>query len=366
MSHELRTPLNAVLGLSQVLQEEAFGSLNEKQHQFIDNILSSGNHLLSLINDILDLAKIESGKFELERSPTSVQFLCEMSLNFVRQQAQQKQIALELHIPGESHLVLLDERRMRQVLINLLSNGVKFTDEGGRVTLRAATYPDEVIFEVEDDGIGIADDDQNQLFQPFVQIDSSLSRRYEGTGLGLVLVKQIVALHGGQVSVTSDLGQGSCFTVRIPCSSLSTEHFMPASTISFPPAFSRPSDSSALILLAEDNLDAQQLLQDYLQVNGFQVILAENGIAAFQMAQTHLPQLILMDVQMAGMDGLQAIQQLKANSNTAMIPIIVVTASAMQGDRERCIAAGANDYLSKPVQLQQLLVKINHWLGKGT
>lgn len=208
MSHELRTPLNAVLGLSQVLQEEVFGPLNDKQHQFVDNILSSGNHLLSLINDILDLAKIESGKFELERSPTSIRSLCEISLNVVRQQAQQKHIFLDAQLPPESQLMLLDERRMRQVLINLLSNGVKFTPDGGRLTLRVSNLSSRwLLFEVEDTGIGIAASDQDRLFQPFVQIDSSLSRHYEGTGMGLALVKQIVELHEGQVSVSSELVQ---------------------------------------------------------------------------------------------------------------------------------------------------------------
>lgn len=363
MSHELRTPLNAVLGLSQVLQEEAFGPLNDKQHQFVDNILSSGHHLLSLINDILDLAKIESGKFDLERSPTSIHFLCESSLNFVRQQAQQKHISLEAQLSPEFPLILLDERRMRQVLINLLSNGVKFTPTGGRVTLRVSDLNAHwLLFEVEDTGIGIATCDQDKLFQPFVQIDSSLSRHYEGTGLGLVLVKQIVELHEGQVSVTSELGKGSCFTVRIPYHSISPSPLPHSPSLLPLPLSTPPPIPPPLILLAEDNEDMRQLLQDYLQVNGFRVMLAQNGVEALHIAQTHLPQMILMDIQMPDMDGLEAIQRLKVNSETAMIPVIAVTASVMRGDRERCLAAGANDYLSKPLQLHQLMAKLNDWL----
>ncbi|MBD2089344.1 PAS domain S-box protein [Microcoleus sp. FACHB-1515] len=221
MSHELRTPLSAMLGLSRALQEETFGSLNDRQRQFVETIASSGDHLLALINDILDLAKIGSGRFELELAAVPIYGLCQTSLAFVQPLAEQKNIAIDAHLPPSSCLAVLDERRICQVLINLLSNAVKFTPPGGRVTLSVKVDPQSSIrFSVSDTGIGIAPDDQTLLFQPFVQIDSSLSRHHDGTGLGLALVKQIVELHQGSVSVESQLGKGSCFSVILPDRSL--------------------------------------------------------------------------------------------------------------------------------------------------
>ncbi|NJL21455.1 MAG: PAS domain-containing protein [Leptolyngbyaceae cyanobacterium SM1_3_5] len=220
MSHELRTPLSAMLGLSRALQAETFGSLNDRQRQFVETISSSGDHLLALINDILDLAKIESGRFELEFAAVPIHGLCQTSLAFVQPLAEQKNIAIEAHLPP-SCLAVLDERRICQVLINLLSNAVKFTPPGGQVTLNVEIDPPVSIrFSVIDTGIGIAPDDQALLFQPFMQIDSSLSRHHDGTGLGLALVKQIVELHEGRVSVESEVGKGSCFCVALPYRSL--------------------------------------------------------------------------------------------------------------------------------------------------
>ncbi len=263
MSHELRTPLSSILGLSEVLQSQAFGSLTEKQQQFVNTISSSGEHLLSLINDILDLAKIESGKFVLELEATDLKTICETSLNLMWQQAQQKEIVLEAHLPSEPVVIVVDERCLRQVLLNLLSNGVKFTPAGGSVTLQAILNPEAntLCLRVIDTGIGIAPADIPRLFQPFVQIDSSLSRHYEGTGLGLALVRQVVELHGGEVEVTSQLGQGSCFTITLPWKRENrkvevqenrkpTEQFSPLPLRSAPPP---------TLLLVEDNPDASKV-----------------------------------------------------------------------------------------------------------
>jgi signal transduction histidine kinase/CBS domain-containing protein/PAS domain-containing protein len=235
MSHELRTPLNAILGLSEGLLSEVYGSLSDRQRHSIRTIERSGQHLLELITDILDLAKIEAGKLEIELALTNVQRLCESSITFVRQQAMKNQISLSIQIPDQIPDVWIDERRMRQVLINLLSNAVKFTPEGGRVILdvrieQLATIAHQdseestdeqqpsadLIFAVIDTGIGIALDDRSTLFQPFVQVDSSLTRNHSGTGLGLALVRRITELHGGSVHVDSAIGNGSCFTVRLP------------------------------------------------------------------------------------------------------------------------------------------------------
>lgn len=236
MSHELRTPLNAILGISEGLLEQVFGELNQRQQSSLKTIQKSGQHLLELINDILDVAKIEAGMFTLELTSVSLRYLCDSSLSFVKHQATQKNIRLNLVIHANMPTAIeIDERRMRQLLINLLSNAVKFTPKNGNVTLEAKLvhvaiddadvdtkkpfqehFKTELHFLVSDTGIGISLDDINKLFQPFMQIDSSLSRQYAGTGLGLNLVKKLAELHGGQVSVESKVGEGSCFTVRLP------------------------------------------------------------------------------------------------------------------------------------------------------
>jgi len=228
MSHELRTPLNSILGMSEGLQEEVIGELNERQKKAIATINRNGKHLLGLINDILDVAKIETGKLELSRSWVSVTDLCFASLEFIRQQATKKYIQLITNIGSNLKDIEVDPRRMKQILINLLTNAVKFTPNGGQITLEVtmeANPTDQqqigdscswVLFSVTDNGIGISTANQSKLFQRFVQIDSGLPRKYQGAGLGLALVKQLTELHGGSVSFTSQLGKGSCFTVRLP------------------------------------------------------------------------------------------------------------------------------------------------------
>ncbi|VXD16213.1 putative Histidine kinase [Planktothrix serta PCC 8927] len=362
MSHELRTPLNSILGMSEVLQEGTFGELTDQQNQALAMIHRNGKHLLELINDILDLSKIEAGKFDLERSPVSVNELCQNSLSFVKQQAHQKNIRLSYQIEDVTEALNVDERRMRQVLINLLNNAVKFTPEGGRVRLevRGDLQEQTISFSVIDNGIGITPEDQSRLFQAFIQIDSRLSRRYEGTGLGLVLVKKLVEMHGGTVKIDSQLGKGSCFTLTLPWTPLSWGEYpilTPTELLDKSPASRSASKGlkRPLILLAEDNSDNIHTLLNYLQAKGFDVEVARNGIEAVQKARDLHPQVILMDISMPEMDGLEATRQIRADPQLATLPIIALTALAMQGDREQCLAAGVNEYLPKPVQLRQLI-----------
>ena len=223
MSHELRTPLTAILGMTEGLQEGVFGAVDEEHLIALETIEQSGLHLLALIDDILNLAKIESGQIELEYSSVAVDRMCESSLVFVKQQAGKKRIRLHHKITPNLPDITVDERRIRQVLINLLNNAVKFTPEEGQIVLEVmALLPDEtrnykiLRFAVTDTGIGIAPEDLKKLFQPFIQVDSALNRQHDGTGLGLALVKRIVELHGGQVSVTSEVGVGSCFVFELP------------------------------------------------------------------------------------------------------------------------------------------------------
>jgi PAS domain S-box-containing protein len=365
MSHELRTPLNAILGISEGLLDELYGPLSERQKKSIATVERSGQHLLELINDLLELAKIESGKLELHLSTVPIRRICDGSLNVTRPLALQKNILIDVDIDPELSTVQADERRMRQVLINLLSNAIKFTPEGGSVFLEVVPGPgrNNVHFKVQDTGIGIAPEDMSKLFQSFTQIDSSLNRQYTGTGLGLVLAKNIAELHLGKITVESKPNKGSCFTVILPWKQAQpTQSKHDDSPSPFPPSTPNPAIKSARILLAEDNEDNIDTFSTYLTNFGYEVICARNGQEAVKMAKSHPPQLILMDIQMPIMDGLEAMQLIRCEPDMQEIPILTLTALVMPGDRERCFAAGANEYLSKPIRLKQLAEKVQYWL----
>ncbi len=375
MSHELRTPLNAILGMTESLQEGIFGEINARQLKALQTVELSSSHLLELINDILDFTKIDSSQMELVCAPTDVASLCQATLALIKPQALKKQIQLDLKLPPNLPALDVDERRIRQVLLNLLNNAVKFTPEGGHVTLKVSPYQQPVDPEavhaprqnflriaITDTGIGIAPEHLHRLFQPFMQIDSALNRKYGGTGLGLVLVKRIVELHGGQVGLTSEVGVGSCFTVDLPCTAP-----VPSLPLETQPELSAASNSptlraSPVILLAEDNEANIITTANYLTAKGYQVLIARDGQEAISVTQTEHPDIILMDIQMPGIDGLEAIQQIRADQTLAEIPIIALTALAMPGDRDRCLTAGANLYLSKPVKLKQLTEMIEELL----
>ena len=217
MSHELRTPLTSILGFSKVLLEQIFGSLNEKQYQYVAYISSSGEHLLALINDILDLSKIEAGKEELNLETLQVEEVCQACVSLVQERANSRGLELILEISPDVTTCIADSRRLKQILFNLLSNALKFT-ETGSVTLKVNKTEETIMFSVIDTGIGILKTDQENIFQPFLQLDSSLSRKYEGTGLGLALTLKLARIHGGDITVESELGRGSCFTVSLPLS----------------------------------------------------------------------------------------------------------------------------------------------------
>jgi PAS domain S-box-containing protein len=496
MSHELRTPLNAVLGLSEALQEEVYGPLNDRQLVSLRGIEESGRHLLELINDILDLAKVGAGKLELEVEPISLTAVCQASLRLIKQDAHKKRLSVDLSIDPAVTILQADARRLKQILVNLLSNAVKFTPQGGAIGLevRGDQEQQAVHLTVWDTGIGIAAEDLGRLFQPFVQLDSRLARQYNGTGLGLALIYRMVELHGGSVSVTSQPERGSRFTVSLPWSVAAEVHPTdePAQPAQAPIAirkaliiedspttaaqlirylneldvvavahaqgqdtidlvlseqpdviildillpdtsgwevlgqlkaeprtrsipvlivsvvddyaqgfglgasdylvkpFTRRDVQQALrrlvaagraaaiqlaeehaqapthaaILLAEDNEANIATIQDYLDARGYRVVVARNGAEAVARAREVWPALILMDIQMPGMDGLEATRRIRAQTNLAQIPIIALTALAMPGDRERCLEAGADEYLSKPVGLKGLMTAIEAHLSR--
>jgi len=376
MSHELRTPLNSIIGLSESLLEQRIDPLSAQQQRSMEVIASSGHHLLDLITDILDLSKIEVGKFEYRPQLVLVDDLCRSSLAFINSQAVKKSI--EVRYENDTSIVSLsaDPRRLKQILINLLSNAVKFTHEKGKVALKVNTNPeqDRIEFSVIDTGIGIAQEDIGRLFQPFVQLDSTLNRQCDGTGLGLTLVQKLADLHGGSVEVESEPGKGSRFTIFLPLGLESTQQSLGdkpkaknqrGEQREKDVATVRESAAVARILIAEDNAANILTIGDYLESHGYEIFVAHDGAEALEKAESVEPDLILMDIQMPTMNGLEAMTHLRANPRFSTTPIIALTALAMPGDRERCLQAGASEYMSKPVSLKLLLKTIEAFLGKN-
>lgn len=373
MSHELRSPLNAILGMSELLKKHVYGELNVKQQRAVNYIDEGGTHLLNLINDILDISKIEAEMLTLSLSKVPIVDMSEASLRFVKAPAMAKNIKLTANIDPSLGTIEADERRLKQILVNLLYNAVKFTPDDGEVGLDVSrdTENSAILFSVWDTGIGISEADQQRLFEPFVQIDSRLAREHEGTGLGLALVYRLTELHGGSVHLQSTLGQGSRFTITLPLRSLtiSESSDLPETAVSDTDDTSTPQPdrqrlSQFRILLAEDNEANIVLVTDGLQSYGYSLIVARNGEEAVQLARDQKPDIILMDIQMPRMDGLEAIRYIRADEDAAVaqIPIIGLTALAMSGDKERVIQAGANEYLSKPASLRKLCRLMDSYL----
>ncbi|MCA9902192.1 MAG: response regulator, partial [Anaerolineales bacterium] len=367
MSHELRTPLNAILGMSELLTKHIYGELNAKQARAVNHIDEGGQHLLELINDILDISKIEAGMLELTLNKVAVADISEASLRFILSPALKKAIKIIPNIEPSLGFIEVDERRFKQILVNLLYNAVKFTPEGGQVGLDVSCDPEnkDLLFSVWDTGIGISQADQQRLFQPFVQLDSRLAREHEGTGLGLALVSRLTELHGGTLHLQSELDSGSRFTIKLPCelrTSGDTSSLLSADATES--AESSIACSLPFILLAEDNDANSVFITDGLQSQGYRVTRVRNGREAVKQARKHKPGLILMDIQMPGMDGLEAMKQIRADEDAqvAQIPIIGLTALAMSGDREHILSAGANAYLSKPVKLNNLFELVEQLL----
>ncbi len=383
MSHELRTPLNGILALSEALAEQIRGPLNQYQLRSVQNIETSGRHLLALINDILDLSKVEAGKLELQLEPLGVVDICHASLALVREVAIQKHIQLSFRCDDLGLYLLADAKRLKQILVNLLSNAVKFTPEGGRVWLEViADEPqNQVHISVRDTGVGIAPENMGRLFRPFTQLDSGLTRQHEGTGLGLALVKRLTELHGGSVAASSTglPGQGSCFTVALPWRQLGHALAEGQDRAAIAGELSEGSSALAqasglherqsqperrpLILLAEDNEINILVIEDYVDSLGYRLVVARNGQEAIERALEQHPDLILMDIHMPVLDGLEATRRLRAMPEFATTPIIALTALAMPSDRDLCMQAGATEYVSKPLSLKALAVLMRQLLG---
>ncbi len=364
VSHELRTPLSVILASSDALQDEIYGPTSPRQRKALERIIRSGRHLLDLINDIIDVSKIESGKLTLEIGPVSATNLCEDCVQMVQEMAKNKQIEIASTIDLTNDLLHADGRRLMQILLNLLNNAVKFTPDNGQVGLDVYedSAQEQISFTIWDTGIGITGEDIRKLFRPFVQLDSKLSRQYQGAGLGLALVYRLTELHGGSVTVESELGQGSRFTITLPHRAKSARERLPtldSEPILVATATAGKQNFPSRVLLVDDNPVSTDSIKSYLETLGCGVVLAQNGTEALAQAQASLPELILINLQMPQLDGIEAIRQLRQSMDFVHVPIIALTALVVVGDREFCLAMGADDYLRKPVHMPTL----GQWLS---
>jgi PAS domain S-box-containing protein len=362
MSHEIRTPMNAIIGLTHLLQQEP---KDEPQARRLGKIADAAHHLLQVINDILDLSKIEAGKVELELADFSLDGLLQRVTELVAADAQLKGLELACHVVAVPDAWRGDATRLAQALVNLLGNAVKFT-ERGRVDLfveqdAPADGSCRLRFRVVDTGIGIAPDVQRQLFSAFVQADASTTRRFGGTGLGLAITARLAALMGGEVGVDSTPGAGSTFwfTVCLQHGSAEATGWADASAAE---AELRRRSAGARILLVEDNLVNQEIAREVLQRVGLQVEVAGDGHQALQRLAQDPVDLVLMDVQMPVMDGLEATRQLRRMPGMDRLPVLAMTAHAFGEDRQACLDAGMNDHVVKPIDLRQLYGTVSRWL----
>jgi signal transduction histidine kinase/DNA-binding response OmpR family regulator len=342
MSHELRTPLNAVIGFSEVLLERMFGDLNARQEEYLRDIWGSGRHLLELLNDILDLSKVEAGRMELERSTFAVADVVDACLSLVRERAVRHGVLLEQEVAEDIGPIDGDELRFKQVLLNLLTNAVKFTPAGGRVVVRATTDGTTVTVTVADTGVGVAPEDRVRIFESFQQGGRGAAQQ-EGTGLGLTLSKRIVELFGGRLWLDSEVDVGSTFGFTVPVA-------RPAAADTATPA-----DTAAggpLVVVVEDDRPSLGLLTLYLESAGLRVIGVRDAAAGLQAVRHHEPAAVVLDIRLPDMDGWEVLATLKADPSTAPVPVVVVS---MLDERGRGFALGAAEYLVKPVTRDEVL-----------
>ena len=352
MSHELRTPLNAIIGFSELLGDarpEQFDDATRRR--FLGQILSSGKHLLALINDILDLSKVEAGQMELHLESVSVADVADQVVQTVEPLVLRKGIHLKSDVtPGG--VIRADAGKLKQMLLNLVSNAIKFTAEGGSITIGATRGPHVVEISVSDTGIGIAEKDQGGLFQEFHKVDSGPGRRHEGTGLGLALTRRFAALHGGDVRFESQYGRGSVFTLTLPVEPLAAE------ATAAPVAAVNASASGPLVLVVEDDDSAAELLTQHLGIAGYRTEVARNGFEAVEKARALSPAAITLDIILPGGDGWEVMSKLKGDPVTSSIPIVVVS---MVDNPELGMALGATDYFVKPVDTKLLLARLQQF-----
>jgi PAS domain S-box-containing protein len=373
MSHELRTPLNAIIGFSEVLVDGLVGEMTDQQRGFLNDIFSSGKHLLSLINDILDLSKIEAGKMTLDLEPVQISSMFANSLSIIREKAAARNIHLTMDAPESLGAIRSDARKVKQIVYNLLSNAVKFTSERGEVTLQATRVPRSEVGElsvssmgrtfplaenefteflkitVTDSGMGISPDGLDLLYKPFSQIDSGLARKFEGTGLGLAMVKLLADLHGGSVGVESEVGKGSRFTVWLPFRAAEGMILTPPRPT---PALTTPAMPGSLTaLVVEDDYKSADLIRVQLEAEGFVVLHAATAETALVLAARQPLALITLDIMLPNMDGWEFLSRIKQTPSLKHIPVVIISIVA---DPEKGYALGAAGVMQKPISRQEL------------
>lgn len=358
MSHEIRTPMNGVLGMVQLLEDTP---LTSEQEEMLRTLKNSAQYLLGLLNDILDLSKVEAGKMTLEKIPVNLHELARETLALFSGRASEKGLLLQMQFdPNTPEWVLGDPVRLRQIVANFISNAIKFTHAGSvtLIMLPSPTYPHGVWIGVQDTGIGIPEDKIGDLFEAFTQVDRSTTRKYGGTGLGLTISKKLAEMMGGRIGVESEVGVGSLFFVDLPLPAAQPpqRHDDPSQQQSLPEVF-----PNRRVLLVEDNEVNRKVAVRLLGKLQLEVDIAVNGREAVQKATENTYDLILMDCQMPEMDGYEATRTLRERG--LQTPIVALTANALEGDREKCLACGMDDYLSKPIQADELRETLARWLG---
>ncbi|WP_448542738.1 hybrid sensor histidine kinase/response regulator [Roseiflexus sp.] len=373
ISHEVRTPLSAILGLAELLRTGIVGPLTDEQREMVSRIEESGRHLLAVINDLLDLAKIEAGRFDLAPQMIMAHDLCRAGVRMINELAMRKSQIVHTNLDPRVEGIYGDERRLRQALINLLSNAVKFTPPEGQIGIDLEGDPDNEVVRISvwDTGIGIAAEDMSRLFQPFSQIDNVYQRDQAGSGLGLVIVARLAELHGGGITLVSEPGKGSRFTITLPW----TRHHQMWRTESLNAGETSrsgldeeplpQSHSNDHILLIDDDGQGSAVIGDYLRRCGYRVTHVVSGEEGLALAHHEPPDIAIVDLRLRGLDGLDVIRRLRTGVAASTLPIIALTALAMPGDRERSLEAGADVYLSKPVRLRRLAEEIAALLGQN-
>ena len=359
VSHELRTPLNSIIGFSELLLEKSFGDLNERQSQYLEFVHSSGEHLLKLINNILDLSKIEAGRMDVVFEVFSIAEAIGETFGIIKPIAHKRSITITAKTAPASPKLRADKAKFKQIMLNLITNAIKFNVDGGAVTIdwdiaeeqKGVDIKRFIVFKIMDKGIGIKSEDKDKLFNEFGQLDSTITKEYGGTGLGLVLTKRLVELHKGEIWFESEYGKGSTFYVKLPMGT--DEIDMPLTP---KPAYSAENLERRMVLLASESQDISHLLDIYLAGSPYDAVAARDGIELMRLAGEQRPFAIIMGIALPKKDGWEVLKELKQDKTTAGIPVIIISSN---DNKDLGLKLGAADYMEKPVNREKLLASLD-------